>query len=78
MQMAFCSFWHDAAFVINDLIKPSSVIASHANELATEGGKVIAGTKTETFANAVKVPLHLPLSGRTMEFDGNGKCAVGC
>ncbi len=68
----------EAAFVINDLIKPASVIPSHANEVATAGGNVVAGTKTETFANAVKVPLHLPLSGRTMEFDGKGKCAAGC
>jgi len=54
------------------------VIASHANEEATEDGKLRAGTKTETFTKAVKVPVHLPLSGRTMEFNGNGKCVAGC
>ena len=26
----------------------------------------------------VKVPLHLPLSGKTMEFDATGKCTAGC
>ncbi len=68
----------EAAFVINDLVKPNSVIVSHANEVATEGGKVVAGTKTDAFITAVKVPVHLPLSERTMEFDGGGICVAGC
>lgn len=68
----------EAAYVINDLIKPASVIASHANEVGTEGGKVIAGTKTETFIKATNVPVYLPLSGKTMSFDGAGKCTAGC
>ena len=68
----------EAAYVVNDLIKPSSVIASHANEVGTEGGKVIAGTKTETFVKATSVPVHLPLSGKTMSFDNAGNCTSGC
>ena len=68
----------EAAYVINDLVKPNAVIASHANEAGTEGGKVRAGTKTEAFIKATKVPVHVPLSGKTMEFDGNGKCTAGC
>jgi hypothetical protein len=24
------------------------------------------------------VPVHVPLSGLTMQFDGEGKCASGC
>ncbi len=68
----------EAAFVINELVKPNAVIPSHANEVATQGGKVIAGTKTEKFINASKVPVHLPLSGRTMEFNQDGKCVSGC
>lgn len=64
--------------MINDLIKPASVIASHANEVATKGGKVIAGTRTETFIKATSVPVHLPLSGRTMAFNDAGKCQSGC
>lgn len=68
----------EAAYVINDLVKPASVIASHANEVGTEGGKVIAGTKTETFIKATNVPVYLPLSGKTMSFDGAGKCTAGC
>jgi len=68
----------EAAYVVNELIKPSAVIASHANEAATKQGKVIAGTRTETFINSTRVPVYLPLSGRTMEFDSNGQCVAGC
>jgi hypothetical protein len=64
--------------LINDLVKPKSVIPSHANEEATRMGKVIGGTRTETFLKEVKVPAHLPLSRRTMECDGNGRCQDGC
>ncbi|UCH74314.1 MAG: MBL fold metallo-hydrolase [Rhodospirillales bacterium] len=68
----------EAAYVINELVKPASVIPSHANEVATQGGRVVAGSRTDTFLKAVKVPAHLPLSGKTMEFDGKGKCVSGC
>ena len=68
----------EAAYVINDLVKPASVIVSHANEPATAGGKVKAGTRTESFIRATRVPVHVPLSGKTMEFDGGGGCVVGC
>jgi len=68
----------EAAYVINDLVKPNAVIASHANEVGTVGGKVRAGSKTETFIKAAKVPVHVPLSGKTMEFDAAGKCTAGC
>ena len=68
----------ESAFVINELVKPNSVIASHANEVGTVGGKVRPGSKTEAFIKAVKVPVHIPLSGRVMEFDAVGKCTSGC
>jgi L-ascorbate metabolism protein UlaG (beta-lactamase superfamily) len=68
----------EAAYVINEMVKPNSVIVSHANEPATEGGKVRPGTRTETFIKAVTVPVHVPLSGRIMSFDANGKCSDGC
>jgi L-ascorbate metabolism protein UlaG (beta-lactamase superfamily) len=68
----------EAAHVINKMVKPRSVIPSHANEAATAGGEVVAGTRTEAFLKAVKVRAYLPLSGRTMEFDGKGKCVSGC
>ena len=70
----------EAAYVINDLVKPNAVIASHANEAGTENGKVRAGSKTETFMKLVKAPVHVyvPLSGKTLEFDANGRCTKGC
>ena len=68
----------EAAYVIDQMVRPASVIPSHANEAATQGGKVLAGTRTETFLKAVKVPAYVPLSGRTMGFDNAGKCVEGC
>lgn len=68
----------EAAFVVDELIQPASVIPSHANEPATENGEVIAGTRTETFLEATGTPAYLPLSGRTMAFDANGNCVEGC
>ncbi len=68
----------EAAYVVNELVKPRAVIASHANEPATEGGKLRSGTKTEAFMKAAKMPVHLPISGRTMSFDGSGVCTAGC
>ncbi|MFO1304488.1 MAG: MBL fold metallo-hydrolase [Burkholderiales bacterium] len=68
----------EAAYVINELVKPAAVIASHANEVGTVNGKVRPGSKTEAFQKAVKVPVHVPLSGKTMEFDANAKCTAGC
>ncbi len=53
----------EAAYVVNRLIQPASVIA---------------GTKTEQFMNQAEMPVHLPLSGRTMEFDASGNCTAGC
>ena len=68
----------EAAYVINELVKPASVSPSHANEIGTVDGKVRPGSKTEAFVKAVKVPAHVPLSGQTMEFDAAGKCVAGC
>lgn len=68
----------EAAFVINELVKPNAVIPSHANEAATKDGKVIPATRTEGFMQATKVPVYLPLSGRTMQFNAQGLCVSGC
>lgn len=68
----------EAAYVVNELIKPKAVIASHANEQATRNGRLLAGTRTEQFLQAVKVPAHIPLSGKTMAYNGQGRCQSGC
>lgn len=69
----------EAAFSINELVKPNSVIPSHTNEEATKGGKLIEGTKTAVFKGLIKdIPVHIPLSGVTMEFNKNGECVKNC
>lgn len=68
----------EAAYVINEMIKPNAVIASHANEAATKSGKVVPGSRTEIFIKATTVPVYIPLSGKTMEFDQNASCIQGC
>ncbi len=68
----------EAAYVINDLVRPASVIPSHANEAGTVGGKARPGSKTEMFMKLSRVPAHIPLSGHTMTFDAAGKCTAGC
>ena len=69
----------EAAFATNVLLHPATVIPSHSSEEATEGGKLKAGSRTADFVRLVKGrQVILPLSGRTMEFDGKGKCVGGC
>ena len=68
----------EAAYVINELVKPASVIASHVNEVGTVDGVVRPGSKTEAFIKASRVPVIVPLSGRTVEFAASGLCAAGC
>jgi L-ascorbate metabolism protein UlaG (beta-lactamase superfamily) len=68
----------EATYVVNELVRPNSVIVSHANEPATINGKVTPNSKTQAFIDSVRVPVHVPLSGRTMEFDGSGRCRSGC
>ena len=68
----------EAAYVINELIDPKAVIASHANEPATSGGKLEQGSRTALFKELVNAPVHVPLSGRIMAFNGDGGCTVGC
>jgi L-ascorbate metabolism protein UlaG (beta-lactamase superfamily) len=68
----------EAAYVVNELVQPRSVIASHANEPATIGGKLVPTSRTAAFQKAARMPVHVPLSGRTMQFDGAGNCVSGC
>lgn len=62
----------EAAYVIDELVKPKAAIASHANEAATNNGEVIPGTRTATFIEATTTPVYVPLSGVTMLFDSEG------
>jgi len=67
------------AYAANELVRPASVIVSHVNEGATIAGKVRPTSHTAAFMGLVKGrPVYPALSGTTMEFDGEGKCVVGC
>jgi len=67
------------AYAINELVQPASVILSHVNEAATEGGKLRPTSRTAAIVKELKrATPHLAVSGRTMEFDGKGKCVAGC
>ena len=66
------------AYAMNDLAQPASIILTHANEPVTEGGKLRPASQTAALVKQLRAPAHLALSGRTMEFDGKGKCVAGC
>jgi L-ascorbate metabolism protein UlaG (beta-lactamase superfamily) len=69
----------DAAYIANELVRPAAVIASHVNEGATTGGKVRPNSRTAAFMSLVKGrPVYPALSGKTMQFNGDGKCVAGC
>jgi L-ascorbate metabolism protein UlaG (beta-lactamase superfamily) len=70
--------FQSGAYAINDLLRPASVIFTHVNEAATEGGKLKPNTQTAALMKQVKPPAYLAISERTMEFDGKGKCVSGC
>jgi L-ascorbate metabolism protein UlaG (beta-lactamase superfamily) len=66
------------AYAMNELVRPASVILTHVNEAATEGGKLRPASRTAAVVKQLKAPSHLAISGRTMEFDGSGRCVAGC
>jgi L-ascorbate metabolism protein UlaG (beta-lactamase superfamily) len=66
------------AHAMNELVRPASVILTHVNEPATEGGKLRPASQTARLIKQLKPPAYLAISGRTMEFDGQGKCVAGC
>ena len=81
----------EAAFAIRHLIRPKAVIPSHANEIATTGGVVNAGTRTARFIELLHLPANreqddegsgpevfVPRSGLALEFDGQARCRAGC
>ncbi|MBI4522518.1 MAG: MBL fold metallo-hydrolase [Deltaproteobacteria bacterium] len=76
---AFAMQSDESAFAVNELIQPNAVIPSHVNEAATRDGKVNPGTKTRQFMDLVKGrPVHVPLSAKMMEFNGDAKCLARC
>jgi len=69
----------EAAFVVRELVQPAAVIPSHTHEVSTTNGKVNPGTRLGRFIELTEdIPVYVPLSGVTMEFDGSAKCVAGC
>ena len=66
------------AHAMNELVRPASVILTHPNEPVTEGGKLRPASRTAALVKQLKPASHLAISGRTMEFDGKGKCVAAC
>ena len=66
------------AHAMNELVRPASIILTHTNEAVTDGGKLRANTRTAALIKQLKPPAYPAISGRTMEFDGRGKCVLGC
>ena len=67
-----------AAYAMNELVRPASVILTHPNEAVTEGGKLRPASRAAALVKQLKPASHLAISGRTMEFDGGGRCVAGC
>jgi len=70
--------FHSGAHAVNELLEPESVLLTHVNEPATKGGKLLPKSKTAALIKQLKVPAHLAISGRTMEFNADGECVSGC
>ncbi|MEO8681594.1 MAG: MBL fold metallo-hydrolase [Vicinamibacterales bacterium] len=69
----------DAVKVIQNFIRPTTVMPSHVGEQATSGGRLLGNTRTELFMRYAKAftEVVLPVSDLTFSFDGDGRC-VGC
>jgi len=68
----------EAAYAMKQLVQPTAVIASHPEEPVTTNGRVNPETRTAQFIGLLSdIPVYVPLSGRTMEFDGEANC-TGC
>jgi L-ascorbate metabolism protein UlaG (beta-lactamase superfamily) len=69
----------EAAFSLKFLVRPRTVMPSHANEQSSSEGRLVRGSKVDRMASQISglVDVVLPLSGVTRMFDGEGRC-VGC
>jgi L-ascorbate metabolism protein UlaG (beta-lactamase superfamily) len=54
----------EAAYVINDLVKPTRSSPRTRTRSAPWAARSVRAARTEAFIKAVKVPVHVPLSAR--------------
>ena len=69
----------EAVYMMKNLVRPRSVMPSHVNEQATQGGVIRGGTRVDLFQLFTRdyVDVVVPLSDVARSFDGSGRC-VGC
>lgn len=69
----------EAAFALQQYMRPVTVMPSHVNEAATNGGVETTGSRTDRFARLARAfaEIVIPTSEVTRSFDGEGRC-VGC
>ena len=66
----------EAAFAVNTLIRPRTVIPTHANQVTTASGAVLPGTRVAEFIGGVRrANVIVPLSGVPISCDGQGHCS---
>ena len=70
--------FNSGAHAMNELVRPTSIILTHATEAVTDGGKLRPNSRTAAVMKQLKAPAYPAISGRTMEFDSRGKCIAGC
>lgn len=65
----------DAAFAVQNYLRPQTVLLTHVNEQATSGGRVVGGTRAERFTRQVSASAVVyAVSDVPRSFDGEGRC----
>ena len=67
----------EAAWAVETLLDADAVIPSHANQVSTIDGATVGSNLTDFISAITTTPVHVPLSGLTMEFDNTGFCVSG-
>ncbi len=66
---------NEAAFAVERLIRPTTVIPEHINQVSTSGGVIVPGLRLDTFVNELHFGrVVVPLSGLPISCDGKGNC----
>lgn len=65
----------EAAFAVERLIRPTTVIPEHINQVSTSGGAVVPGLRLDAFIDELhEGRIVVPLSGLPISCDGTGNC----
>jgi L-ascorbate metabolism protein UlaG (beta-lactamase superfamily) len=65
----------EAIFAVERLIRPTTVIPEHVNQVSTSGGVVVPGQRLDAFINGLhQGRVVVPLSGLPISCDGRGNC----